>query len=414
MLQKIDTRLLRIGMYVSELDRPWTETNFLFQGLLIESAEDIDRLQELCSYVYIDSEDEPVKAQVVREFGIRTEDRKAGIRDFLRDFPSDYNYPVILPVEQELESASQAYNTAASVFSSIWNRVRTSRKFSYSEIKPAINRITASVIRNPDAFLILRILCDDRDYNCRHAINSCALASAFARYLGLYPDDILLLATGSYLLDIGKARLPEDLLNKRGPLTQDEVALFHCHAMLGMELLNDVDGLPAAVIEMVQYHHERDNGEGYPAGLDGNQIPVVARIAALADCFDAVTIDRPYKSPLALADAVKMIRDASDVDFQAPFVEEFLKCLGPYPTGSVVELSNGYVATVIEQNLVDRKKPRVMLLSRREVALQDRHIVIDLGKEADSHTENPITIRSVLPTCLEGANLKKRLFPLAS
>lgn len=401
-------------MYVSELDRPWTETNFLFQGLLIESAQEIDHLQELCSYVYIDSEDEPAKAPVVREFGFRTDERKMGIKEFLRDFPSDYDYPVILPVEQEVESAYHAYNAAAAVFSSIWNRVQARKKFSYSEIKPAINRITSSVIRNPDAFLMLRILCDDRDYNCRHAINSCALTAVFGRHLGLYPDDILLLATGAFLLDIGKARLPNDLLNKRGPLTQDELMLLRCHATTGMELLGEVDGLPRAVVDMVQSHHERDNGGGYPYGLDGNQIPVVARIAALVDCFDAITIDRPYKRALAIADAIRMVREAGDVDFQTQFVEEFSRCLGPYPTGSVVELSNGHMAAVIEQNSVDRKLPRVLLLGCRQEPLEEKYVVLDLaGQEADER-HSPVVISAISPTRLDDGKLMNRMLSLAS
>ena len=171
-------------MYVSELDRPWSETSFLFQGLLIESVKEIDQLQELCSFVYIDSEDEPAVAGVPREFGTHTVDRKAGINEILRDFLRGFSYPVIVPVEQELESARQAYNAAASVFGSIWSRVRSCKNFSAAEFRPAIDRITSSVIRNPDAFLMLRTLYDDRDYNCRHAINSCALAAAFGRHLG--------------------------------------------------------------------------------------------------------------------------------------------------------------------------------------------------------------------------------------
>jgi putative nucleotidyltransferase with HDIG domain len=414
MLKKIDTRLLRIGMYVSELDRPWTETSFLFQGLLIESAQDIDQIQELCSYVYIDSEDQPDTGNVIREFGIHTEGKRAGIDEILSDFPRDYSYPVILPVERELESANQAYNAAASVFCSIWNRVRSSKGFSSSEFKPTIQKITSSVIRNPDAFLMLRTLCDDRDYNCRHAINSCALAAVFGRHLGLYPDDISVLATGAFLLDIGKARLPEELLNKRGPLTLDERQLFQCHATVGVEILSEVDGLPAAVIDMVKSHHERDNGGGYPTGLDGNQIPVVARIAALIDCFDAITIDRPYKSPLAAVDALKMVMEAVDVDFQKQFVEEFSRCLGPYPTGAVVELSNDCVAAVIEQNPKNRKQPRVMLLSSGGKPLEDRHIVIDLCRQPAAASRNSLEIRSLLSTGMGGGKLKNRMLAIAS
>ncbi len=414
MLKKIDTRLLRIGMYISELDRPWTETSFLFQGLLIESAEDIDQLQKLCSCVYIDSDDEPAGENVVREFGVHTINHKAGINEILRDFPRDYSYPVIVPVEQELESANQAYNVAASVFSSIWNRVRSCKNFSSSEFKSAINRITGSVIRNPDAFLMLRTLCDNRDYNCRHAINSCALAAAFGRYLGLYPDDISVLATGAFLLDIGKARLPEELLNKRGQLAMDEQQLFQCHATQSAEILSGVAGLPATVIDMVRSHHERDNGGGYPAGLDGNQIPVFARIAALIDCFDAITIDRPYKSRLAVVDALKMLMEAMGVDFQQQFAEEFSRCLGPYPTGAIVELSNDCVAIVMEQNPKHREHPRVMLLSSRGNPLEDRHIVIDLGRQTAGSTRNPLEIRTLLSTVTDGGKLKNRMLALAS
>jgi HD-GYP domain-containing protein (c-di-GMP phosphodiesterase class II) len=414
MLKKIDTKLLRIGMYVSELDRPWTETSFLFQGLLVESAGEIDQLQELCSYVYIDSENEPAGENVIREFGVHTINHKAGINEILSDFPRDYSYPVIVPVEQEFESAHQAYNAAASVFGSIWSRVRSCRNFSSLEFKSSINRITSSIIRNPDAFLMLRALCDDRDYNCRHAINSCALAAAFGCYLGLYPDDISVLATGAFLLDIGKARLPEELLNKRGPLTMDEQQLFQCHAIQGVEILSEVDGLPVAVIDMVRSHHERDNGGGYPAGLDGNQIPVFARIAALIDCFDAITIDRPYKSRLAVVDALKMIMEAMDVDFQQQFVEEFSRCLGPYPTGAVVELSNDCVAIVIEQNQKQRNHPRVMLLSSRGKPLEDRNIVIDLDRQTAGSTRNPLEIRTLLSAAMDGGKLKNRMLALAS
>jgi HD-GYP domain-containing protein (c-di-GMP phosphodiesterase class II) len=418
MLKKIDTRQLRIGMYVSELDRPWTETSFLFQGLLVESPEDIDQLQELCSYVYIDSEDEVVKSDFIREFGIRTDDQqrevRQGIREILSGYPLDYSYPVILPVEQEIEAASQAYHAAASVFSSIWSRVRAGKAFSCREVEPAIHRIISSVIRNPDAFLMLRTLYDDRDYNCRHAINTCALAAAFGRHLGLYPDDISTLASSAFLMDIGKARLPEELLNKRGPLAMEEQMLFRCHVELAVELLRDVDGLPPAVGDMIRSHHERVNGSGYPYGLDGNQIPVFARIAALVDSFDAITIERPYKKPLPVVDALNMILEATDVDFQKQFVEEFLRCLGPYPTGTVVDLSNDYVAVVIEQNPVDRDRPRVMLLYIREKPPEERYIVIDLGEQVAEPAKTPIVIRAILPKGIAGGTVKHRILSLAS
>jgi HD-GYP domain-containing protein (c-di-GMP phosphodiesterase class II) len=394
MLKKIPTNELRLGMYISELDRPWTESNFLFQGLLLETTDDIDQVQKQCSYVFIDS-DEATESSI-REFGIHTSNPRAGIREILNDIPHDYDYPVTLPIERELESAKQAYNRAASVFHSVWNRVREYKTFNSAEFRPAIQNIVGSVIRNPDAFLLLRTICDDKDYNCRHALNSCALASAFARHLGLYPEELVTIATGAFLLDIGKARMPEELLNKRGPLTEDEVDLLHQHATFGVEVLNSINDIPGPVIEMVKSHHERDNGKGYPAAIDGNQIPVYARMAAIVDCFDAITIERPYKKPVTAFEALHIIDEASNIDFQKGLSEAFTSCLGVYPTGSTVELSNGYTATVIEQNPASRKRPRVLLLNANGRPLDKKRIIIDLNSQFSSAADAPIEISKVL------------------
>ncbi len=394
MLKKIPTNELRLGMYVSELDRPWTETNFLLQGLLLETTDDIEQVQEQCTYVFIDSDD--TADNQAREFGIHTSNSRAGIREILNDIPHDYDYPVTLTVERELETAKRAYNLAAGVFHSIWNRVRENKVFNTTEIKPAIQNIVSSVIRNPDAFLLLRTICDDKDYNCRHALNSCALAAAFGRHLGLYPEELVTLATGGFLLDIGKARMPEELLNKRGALSDDEVAFMHLHVTSGVTALNSVNDVPAAVIDMMKSHHERDNGEGYPAAIDGNQIPVYGRIAAIVDCFDAITIERPYKNALTASEGLHIIEEASNIDFQKGLSEAFTRFLGVYPTGAVVELSNGYTATVIEQNPADRQMPRVLLLSANGRTLDKKRIILDLNSQCSSTEHAPIEISRVL------------------
>jgi hypothetical protein len=165
---------------------------------------------------------------------------------------------------------------------------------------------------------------------------------------------------------------------------------------------------------MVHLHHERDNGKGYPASLDGNQIPVYARLAALVDCFDAITIERPYKKPLAACDALKIIQEANGIDFQIQFIEEFVGCLGIYPTGSVVELSNGTIATVIGQNPDNRERPQVMLLQAEETALNDNRIIIDLGKQIASPQRSPVEIRKVLPNDLSGTRIKNKILSMVA
>ena len=143
-------------------------------------------------------------------------------------------------------------------------------------------------------------------------------------------------------------------------------------------------------------HHERDNGEGYPTGIDGNQIPVYGRIAAIVDCFDAITIERPYKKALTASEGLHIIEEASNIDFQKGLSEEFTRFLGVYPTGSAVELSNGYTATVIEQNPTDRQRPRVLLLSANGMTLDKKQIILDLNSPCSSTEHAPIEISKVL------------------
>ena len=400
-MKKIPADSLKLGMYVSELDRPWTETNFLFQGLLLETYGDIERVQSQCEYVYIESDeagtgkarDETGKSH--REFGFRTIRRKEGIREILRDIPHGHKYPVTMQVEKELANADHAFCKAAAVFRSVWGRVRQHRPFQLEEITHAILPIVNSMVRNPDAFLLLRTLSAEHDYNTRHATNSCALATAFGRYLGLSPDELTRLALGAFLLDIGKARLPDTLLYKPGPLNTDELALLKSHATLGMEILKANHCPDSVVIDMVASHHEHDNGGGYPAGLDGNQIPVYARMAALVDSFDAISIERPYKKPLASHVALQVIGEAKGVDFQEELTNAFVLCMGVYPTGSIVELSNGFVAAVIEQHPEKPRQPRVMLLRSEDRALEDRRIIIDLGKQSAGATHSELEIADV-------------------
>jgi HD-GYP domain-containing protein (c-di-GMP phosphodiesterase class II) len=260
---------------------------------------------------------------------------------------------------------------------------------------PVVN----SVARNPDAFLLLRTIATEEDYDTRHAINSCILAVTFGRHLGLSPDELSRLALGAYLLDIGKARLPDMLLNKIGPVDIEELEVLRRHTALGLEVLKENNITDPAVVGMVGSHHERDNGDGYPARLDGNQIPVYARLAALVDCFDAITIERPYKKPLACHVALQMISEAKDVDFQEVLTKVFIRCMGAYPTGSIVELNNGFVSIVIEQNPENPRKPRVMLLRKEDSLLEDRRIIIDLGKQSASSSHGEIEITGM---CTDG------------
>ena len=208
------------------------------------------------------------------------------------------------------------------------------------------------------------------------------------RHLGFERPGLETLALGGMLLDLGNARLPQDVLTKAGPLDHAERAMVKKHVAVGLDLVKRSLGVNADVLAMIQHHHERHDGSGYPKGLSGADIPVFGRIAGLIDCFDAMTTKRPYAPAKAAYDAVRELDGLSGTGFQRELVEQFVQAVGMFPTGSLVELNTGEVAVVIEQNPVQRLRPKLLLLLNADKQPLDAHPLLDLkarpaGGDAD-------------------------------
>jgi HD-GYP domain-containing protein (c-di-GMP phosphodiesterase class II) len=254
----------------------------------------------------------------------------------------------------------------------------------------------SSIIRNPDAFFWLTRLKDKDNYAYAHCIDACGLSVAFGRHLGLSLEAIEDLAVGTLMFDIGKLQLPEALLKKPGRLTDSEFSLIRRHVEFGTEMVSKMKGVNRNIVSIVLHHHERHDGKGYPRGVRGSRIPVNGRIAALVDCFDAITSDRPYSAAISAYDAVQMIYAWRDKDFQADIVEQFIQCIGLYPTGTLVELSNGEVGLVIAQNRVRRLRPKIMLVLDAGKVAYDINPTLDLIHDPRDDEGNPIEIRRPL------------------
>ena len=134
------------------------------------------------------------------------------------------------------------------------------------------------------------------------------------------------------------------------------------HVKAGIEMIRGTPLVNTDVIDMIAHHHERHNGSGYPQGLSGDDIPVFARMAAIVDCYDAVTSHRGYARAISPSEAVKLLNDWKDVDFEGELVEEFIQAVGIYPAGTLVELSSGEVGVVMASDSGRRLRPRVLVL----------------------------------------------------
>lgn len=351
--KRILVGLLEKGMFVSRLDRDWVGTPFPFQGFYIQSDNDVELLGNYCTSVFIDVLKSPLS-----DPGLQALPRaKASV------FPPrgpDYRNTVAL--QDELPRARTAHADVHKLAAGVEAAVRAGQRLSPQALRDAMEPMVESLLRNADALFWLISLLRRDDYAYSHAVNCSALAAAFGRHLALPRETLVELATGGFLFDVGKAALPEGLLNHAGPLSPDGVQQMRSHVAEGLKVLDDSGIQGKWVREMVGSHHERHDGSGYPDRLMGDRIPLAGRMGAVIDTYDAISSDRPHCKGESRHDALQEVYRASDRLYQGEVVEQFLQCLSVYPTGSLVELSTGEVAIVMAQNQARRLLPRVMVL----------------------------------------------------
>ncbi len=377
--KKISTLDLKPGMYVSQLDRPWREADVLFQGFYVNSLEQIEELRNKFRYVYVDTwrDSPPGKPKLALKEDALDEE----LRNLCGHSKRDNVYKDSTSVEEELVVAQEIHKRATEIVVEMMRHLQLGRTLKLVTINNVVTDLMESVLRNPDAFSWLMHLKKKDDYSYTHSIDSCALALTFGRHLGLPRESLISLGTGALLFDVGKVKLPEGLLNKPGRLSPDEFQIMKQHVDYGVHIVSNIKGSGMETIDMVRAHHERFDGSGYPLGTRGSDIPLFGRIAGILDCYDAITSNRSYQEAISPHQALRVLYKACDKAFQEVLVEQFIQCLGVYPTGSLVEMVSGEVGIVIEQNRVRRLRPKIMLiLDQNKVALKN-YETVDLDRE---------------------------------
>lgn len=394
--KKVDSRDLKPGMYVARLDRPWVETPFLFQGFRIHNQHDITELQRHCRFVYIDIERGEPAARYLDDNPAAARATDTELHDICRSAPGRPVYQDTVSVEEELAPARESHRTACDRIGNILDDIRAGRKLNAREAEHAVSGMIESILRNPDAFMWLTKLKDKDSYTYAHSIDACALAITFGRHLGLPRPELQQVAVGTLLFDIGKMKLPTDLLEKPGRLTEAEFTLMQAHVEHSVGLMTESKDISRTSIEVAYSHHERHNGKGYPRGLRSDQTSVYGKIAAIVDCYDAITSDRPYAVAVSPHEAIRSLYEWRNVDFQEELVEQFIQCLGVYPTGTLVELSTGQVGIVLSQNRVRRLRPKVMLVLNADKDVYEIAPTVDLMVEESASRKLEIA-RSLEP-----------------
>lgn len=405
---KVDTADISLGMFIAQLDRPWLETPFLFQGFEVSAESDIDQLRHYCQYVYIDvskgslssaevekitkpspastlSFGKPARQTAAKPAGFwrslletlarldptgRLEDRLAGVS----------TYRTRVSTKKEAPQAASSYNQAVEVMNTVLKHVSDGRAVDVETVRSAVTPMIDSVLRNPDAMAWFVTLQKQDEYSYHHSVASSVWAVVLGRHLGFDRASLDKLGVGGLLLDIGKARIPQELLQKSAPLSAYEHDLMRQHVHFSLDMVQKSRGLGRDVLDMIESHHERHDGSGYPQGLAGADIPVYGRIAGLVDCYDAMVTPRPYAAARSPYDAIRELNSLAGTKFQRELVEQFVQALGMFPAGSLVELNTGEVGIVTEQNRVRRLRPKIMVLLDEKKQPCSNPQIIDLRK----------------------------------
>lgn len=341
MRKEVPVSQLQFGMYIAELDRPWTETPFWFQGFILQTPQELATLKKYCGSVWVD---------VARS-------------ELPEALPSGKTvYAESATVEQELGAARKAFAGSESSVRTALSAVRVGRTLDAGTVKGAVRSLTESVLRNPDAMLLFSQLRKKGEYAVSHSLDVSVYMTAFGRFLQLEAPQIEFLGYVGLLQDVGKVRLPNALLEKHGPLNAAEREQAKLHVRYSAEILRSTPGIPADVARVALLHHERHDGSGYPGALRGHQIGMIGSIAAIVDTFDALTVRRPYAEAVSPSAAISTLYKSRGLHYDANLVEQFIRFIGIFPVGSLVELSTGEIGVVISQNPSERLKPRVMVI----------------------------------------------------
>ena len=356
MRRKVKVEELAIGMYVAELDKPWEESSFLFQGFEIETDEDLTKLRTECRMVVIE-ETEASKAAVAKAATMRPAAAPTASTTITsRSGPEPAGF------KREIKEVIQAQTVARTNITRVMEDVRMGKSLDTKDTKAAVTQMVGAISANPNSMLWLANLREKHERTAGHCLNTAILCIAFGKSLGLSDVDLNLLGQGAMLHDIGKVRIPPAILDKAGSFTEEERQLVRKHPVDGEAVLKLTRQLPDKVLEIVRSHHERLDGKGYPDGLAGDAVPLGAKIVGIVDTYDSLTSESPYRPPSTPADALRVLRTESADAYGKDMIQEFIRCLGIYPIGSLVECNNGALAVVVSSTQASRLKPVIMVV----------------------------------------------------
>jgi putative nucleotidyltransferase with HDIG domain len=349
MLKRINVSQLTVGMHLKEFCGSWMEHPFWRTGFVVTDPKDIDSiLASSIKEVWIDcaqgldvAAGESAISEAESEAQVDAELNLAAAEDI--------HQIERIPRAAELARAAKICASAKEAVVSMFNEVRMGNAVDTVGAQRLVEEISGSVSRNPGALISLARLKTADDYTYMHSVAVCALMIALAKQLGLDEAQTRSAGIAGLLHDLGKAVMPMEVLNKPGKLTDAEFAIIKSHPEEGHRMLLASTGVDPVALDVVLHHHEKTDGSGYPKHLTAMQISQFAKMGAVCDVYDAITSNRPYKAGWDPSESIRRMAEWTKGHFDPLVFQAFVKSLGIYPIGSLVQLKSGRIGVVIEQ-----------------------------------------------------------------
>ncbi len=373
----------------------------MYQGFVLDNDKQLEALKKYCKKVTIDLDkglDLPERSQL-QTGDVSTPAARPPVAlkpSVLTTIKHRVEYKERATVDEELPVARNVQTRTEAVLKDIMGTVKAGKALDAPRVQEAVTSMTDSVVRNPDAMMLLAKLKAKGTHTLDRAFGVSIYMITFGRFLQLPREQLDLLGMVGLLQDVGMTAVPEEVVAKKGLLSKVELMVCRSHVSHSMQILRETPGLPAELPGLAALHHERYDGSGYPKGMKSDEIGLFGSIAGLVDSFDAMTHPRPYAEVYSPSNALNQLYNARNVLFDGPLVEQFVQCIGIFPVGALVELNSGEVGIVIAQNMVRRLMPRVMVVLDARGAVLRPQVILDLANEPKASPGVPYRIKRTL------------------